>query len=626
MSIVNIQIQNSAIDVLRELDNSTISKDSFWVSIYVVPTENEDKPTLPVVPLHYTIDAIKSNENGEISLVPRDVYDNDDAKSISSKSFSEGTLLPPITLSYIRKQYQHSTDEQKQLLVQSPIIQLDLIKVLSSLNKDRVVHDASAIYTIAFPLSNTIPMCSAGTLIANNDGLEENITIFDTVKPTGLVNEKYEAQIESLMRSKTSENTALDVSPSFTMYASGDERGQIMVGEITSVEVSTLNKPKVSQAGTTLKERSVELENVYIKARQSVMRQPRRVLKPHFLDITKLLFFPSGVALLSAGRDLQIKVWNLEDGSNPRTFRGHTSAIKDLALVLDYSSGDDYTRGKGTGRNFVSAGEDSTIKLWETGSGKLVHSFDIKDEKRSNANVEFVQVVPVSYFTNQDEAMELDGQEDQHELDFETKGTAIVVVHTNTSGSPGSSKSAQTYFSVYDLYTRKPIYKNVGPLVDEKVTSMCVQRGASAEETLFILGTNSGKVTGFTIFELDMAGQKGSHGLVSGSIPLVQVTTSLTAPITTLSATIKSNNNSSGTKTIHNRLFVGSASVSMCVDLDLLKRKADGTLWKHQKEDQVVFLSGFDSALPTGSKVFGDEVLVSGKEGLLNIYNLCEKK
>ncbi|CDK27511.1 unnamed protein product [Kuraishia capsulata CBS 1993] len=82
-------------------------------------------------------------------------------------------------------------------------------------------------------------------------------------------------------------------------------------------------------------------------------------LEAHFADIVKVLFFPSGKVVLTAGLDYQIKIWNFEDGQNPRTMRKHTNRITDLAII-------------GRGRNFLSSSLDGSIVVWECGSGKAI--------------------------------------------------------------------------------------------------------------------------------------------------------------------------------------------------------------------------------------------------------------
>ncbi|ANB15332.1 Rpn14p [Sugiyamaella lignohabitans] len=88
-----------------------------------------------------------------------------------------------------------------------------------------------------------------------------------------------------------------------------------------------------------------------------------RKLKGHLMHTTKAKFFPSGQAAVSIGSDFQIKIWNIVDGSNPRTLTGHKGHITDIGIIE-------------RGRNIVSSSKDATVKLWEVGSAKEISSFD----------------------------------------------------------------------------------------------------------------------------------------------------------------------------------------------------------------------------------------------------------
>lgn len=85
----------------------------------------------------------------------------------------------------------------------------------------------------------------------------------------------------------------------------------------------------------------------------------------HMSDIGTIDFFPSGKVILSSSKDMQIKLWSVEDGSNARTFIGHTDCITDIKLI-------------DRGRNFLSSSMDGTVKLWECGSGTTIHTFNNK--------------------------------------------------------------------------------------------------------------------------------------------------------------------------------------------------------------------------------------------------------
>ncbi|KAK9449696.1 WD40-repeat-containing domain protein [Limtongia smithiae] len=107
-----------------------------------------------------------------------------------------------------------------------------------------------------------------------------------------------------------------------------------------------------------------------------------RELKGHLSYISRALFFPSGQVALSAGGDMQIRLWSVVDGTCARTFSGHTRGVVDLALV-------------GRGRNFLSASLDRTVSLWECGSGEMVHTFAVESEPTCLAVVNTEQATAV---------------------------------------------------------------------------------------------------------------------------------------------------------------------------------------------------------------------------------------
>lgn len=85
----------------------------------------------------------------------------------------------------------------------------------------------------------------------------------------------------------------------------------------------------------------------------------------HYSTITHLQLFPSGKALLSAGADFLIHIWDLDrqvPSQAAQTFTKHTKTVTDIAFV-------------GRGRNFVSSSDDGLAVLWECSSGNAVMVF-----------------------------------------------------------------------------------------------------------------------------------------------------------------------------------------------------------------------------------------------------------
>lgn len=93
----------------------------------------------------------------------------------------------------------------------------------------------------------------------------------------------------------------------------------------------------------------------------------------HMGELTSLRFFPSGEVLLSSSTDLQIKIWSVLDGSNPRTFIGHKAAVTDTCMIEK-------------GRNFLSSSLDGSVRLWECASGSNLHSFTRKENPTDGVN------------------------------------------------------------------------------------------------------------------------------------------------------------------------------------------------------------------------------------------------
>lgn len=76
-----------------------------------------------------------------------------------------------------------------------------------------------------------------------------------------------------------------------------------------------------------------------------------RTLYGHLLDVTCTKFFLSNQVLLSGSLDMQIKIWNIIDGTCVRTLKGHTRAVMDLEII-------------GVGTNVLSGSMDGTVRLW----------------------------------------------------------------------------------------------------------------------------------------------------------------------------------------------------------------------------------------------------------------------
>jgi WD40 repeat protein len=70
-----------------------------------------------------------------------------------------------------------------------------------------------------------------------------------------------------------------------------------------------------------------------------------------------LAWSPDGQRLASAGEDGTVKVWDTATGQETLTLKGHTGRVRSLAWSPD-------------GQRLASAGEDGTVKVWEADTGQ----------------------------------------------------------------------------------------------------------------------------------------------------------------------------------------------------------------------------------------------------------------
>ena len=76
----------------------------------------------------------------------------------------------------------------------------------------------------------------------------------------------------------------------------------------------------------------------------------------------RVAFNPDRTRIASASEDGAVRIWDVGDGNELHTFRGHSEAVTSLAFSLD-------------GTRIASGSRDSTIKLWDVVSGMELHTF-----------------------------------------------------------------------------------------------------------------------------------------------------------------------------------------------------------------------------------------------------------
>lgn len=71
----------------------------------------------------------------------------------------------------------------------------------------------------------------------------------------------------------------------------------------------------------------------------------------HDKGVISLALLPGDLKVLSAGEDTSVRLWDMTDGKELRRFNGHTSQVWALAVAPD-------------GKSFASSGQDRTVRLW----------------------------------------------------------------------------------------------------------------------------------------------------------------------------------------------------------------------------------------------------------------------
>ena len=78
--------------------------------------------------------------------------------------------------------------------------------------------------------------------------------------------------------------------------------------------------------------------------------------------VTSVAFSPDGRYALSGSWDKTMKLWEVSNGREIRTFQGHSWTVTSVAFSPD-------------GSYALSGSGDNTMKLWEVSSGREIRTF-----------------------------------------------------------------------------------------------------------------------------------------------------------------------------------------------------------------------------------------------------------
>ncbi|KAH9413680.1 lisH and WD40 domain-containing Lis-1 [Dermatophagoides pteronyssinus] len=180
------------------------------------------------------------------------------------------------------------------------------------------------------------------------------------------------------------------------------------------LEKKWISVARLSKKVNELEDKCRELEKEYVigaplrdkrSPTEWIPRPPERcTLDGHTAPITRVLFHPIFVCVVSASEDGTIKTWDYETGTYEKTLKGHTNAVQDLAFspngkllascsadlsvkLWDFQNyiciktlyGHDHNVSSVTfvpsGDYVLSCSRDKTIKMWEISTGYCVSTF-----------------------------------------------------------------------------------------------------------------------------------------------------------------------------------------------------------------------------------------------------------
>ncbi|MDR2700823.1 MAG: hypothetical protein LBB72_00165 [Spirochaetaceae bacterium] len=82
----------------------------------------------------------------------------------------------------------------------------------------------------------------------------------------------------------------------------------------------------------------------------------------HSRDVSSVAFSPDGTRVLSGSSDHTVKLWDVENGRELKTFSGHSNNVLSVAFSPD-------------GTRVLSGSLDRTVKLWDVESGRELKTF-----------------------------------------------------------------------------------------------------------------------------------------------------------------------------------------------------------------------------------------------------------
>lgn len=154
--------------------------------------------------------------------------------------------------------------------------------------------------------------------------------------------------------------TALLAAIALWFYRQGMTAGH--TSWVNSVAISGNGQVMVTAAGDRFERVQIVSTDATLKVWDLQQGKELHTLRGHDTSVNTVAITQDGKIAVSGGRDRTLRVWDLQQGKSLKTLKGHRGWVTDLAILPNQTQ-------------VISAAVDNTLKLWNLDSGENIRTF-----------------------------------------------------------------------------------------------------------------------------------------------------------------------------------------------------------------------------------------------------------
>lgn len=131
---------------------------------------------------------------------------------------------------------------------------------------------------------------------------------------------------------------------------------------VNKVAISGNGQVMVTAAGDRFERVQIVAADATLKVWDLQQGKELRTLRGHETSVNTVAVTQNGQLAVSGGRDRTLRVWDLDQGKSLKTLKGHRGWVTDLAILPNQTQ-------------VISASVDNTLKLWSLDSGENLRTF-----------------------------------------------------------------------------------------------------------------------------------------------------------------------------------------------------------------------------------------------------------